>query len=291
MHSCLRSPFVGALVAGVLMVGPSVATATPACDGPCAGAAAIAEGTVDVNAGYTLTVRSEPRSSAAKVAELADGAKIRIVCQIGGEQSTGTFGTSRLWDKLEQGGYVSDTYVFTGSDGRIAPDCAPAPAPPPPPAAPDPARPVAPASPAVQPAGLPADVTLTDDYPYKRRSPSKDDKWGFFYRECTSFVAFRLNRFKGLKFKNLMRDGHFSNAQNWDNNARKIGFPVDERATVGSVMVRDSGRFGHVAIVAKVTAKRFFVEEYNHNGGHRYGTRWVKFSQTSQWDHFIHFRT
>jgi hypothetical protein len=43
--------------------------------------------------------------------------------------------------------------------------------------------------------------------------------------------------------------------------------------------------------VAKVTAKRFFVEENDHNGGHRYGTRWITFSQTSQWDHFIHFRT
>jgi surface antigen/uncharacterized protein YraI len=284
MHDCLRRPFVaGALVAAALTIGPSVATA-----------AAAAEGTVDVHAGYTLTVRSAPRSGAAKVGELADGAKVRIVCQIAGEQSTGTFGTSRLWDRLQQGGYVSDTYVFTGSDGRIAPDCAPAPAPPAPPAGPvpaPPAAPAAPAAPAVQPARLPADVTLTDDYPFKNKSPRDSEKWGFFHRECTSFVAFRLNKFKGLKFSNGMRDGHFGNAQNWDNNARKIGFPVDERATVGSVMVRDRGKFGHVAIVAKVSAKRFLVEEYNHNGGHAYDKRWIKFSATSEWSHFIHFRT
>ena len=40
-----------------------------------------------------------------------------------GQRVTGTFGTSRLWDKLARGGFVSDAFVHTGSDGRVAPWC------------------------------------------------------------------------------------------------------------------------------------------------------------------------
>jgi hypothetical protein len=32
------------------------------------------------------------------------------------------FSTTTLWDKIGAG-YVSDAYVSTGSDGRVAPDC------------------------------------------------------------------------------------------------------------------------------------------------------------------------
>ena len=31
-------------------------------------------------------------------------------------------GAEKLWDKIN-GGYVTDTYVATGSDGRVAPNC------------------------------------------------------------------------------------------------------------------------------------------------------------------------
>ena len=52
---------------------------------------------------------------------------MKIVCQTRGEKVTGKFGTSRLWDLVAigngRGVYVTDTYVFTGSDGRVAPDC------------------------------------------------------------------------------------------------------------------------------------------------------------------------
>ena len=40
---------------------------------------------------------------------------------------SGKFGTSNLWDLIAigngRGVYVTDTYVYTGSDGRVAPDC------------------------------------------------------------------------------------------------------------------------------------------------------------------------
>ena len=130
----------------------------------------------------------------------------------------------------------------------------------------------------------PASVTLKDDYPYKTDSPEDVDPWDFFKRECTSFVAYRLNEV--MEFKNGMGGGRFSNAHNWDNNARRLGYKVDKNATVGSVMVRESGRFGHVAIVAKVAKKRVFVEQYNAGGSHRYSKGWLPRAGKK----FIHFK-
>jgi surface antigen len=239
-----------------------------------------AKGKVKVNPGYTLTVRDAPNSGGAKVRKLGDGANVTIVCQTVGEQTTGTYGTSKLWDKLIHGGYVSDTYIYTGSDGRVAPECPDA----------GPSTPTPAPQPAQQPKGRPRDVTLRNDYQYPTASPREADPWGFYYRECTSFVASRLNRLKGFTFSNRMNGGHFGDAGNWDDNARALGFRVDNTPTVGSVMVRDSGTWGHVAIVAKVTKTQFMVEEYNHNVDHGYGTRWISRAPNSDWDHFIHFR-
>jgi surface antigen len=282
----LGGPLAGAaLFAGALTIGATLAAAQPACDtpgNPCPQGASSAPGVIDVSAGYTLTVRRAPRKNAAKVRKLADGARVRIVCQTDGDQMTGTFGTSRLWDQLQNGGYVSDTYVYTGSDGRVAPECAPEATPEPRPAPHTPTKPV----------GQPANVTLTDDYPFKARDPRNADPWAFYYRECTSFVAFRLNKLKGFKFTNRMDGGHFGDGGHWDDNARALGYRVNNTPTVGSVMVRDSGTWGHVAIVAKVTAKSIVIEEYNHDVRHGYGTRTISRSARGQdWDHFIHFRT
>ncbi len=282
----MLAPLAGAAaVAACLGLAPAAATARPVCDSagnPCPSGPSTAPGRVDVAAGYTLAARRAPRTNARKLRSLADGRRVRIVCQTRGERVTGTFGTSRLWDKLAGGGYVSDTYVYTGADGRVAPECPPRTR----------SRPQNhPTAPQAQ-KGRPRSVRLRNDYPYPTASPHDADRWGFFYRECTSFVAYRLNRLKGFTFTNRMRGGHFGDAGHWDDNARALGFRVDRRPTVGSVMVRDSGTWGHVAIVAKVTRTRFLVEEFNHDVGHGYGQRWLSRSSSSpEWDRFIHFRT
>jgi surface antigen len=157
--------------------------------------------------------------------------------------------------------------------------------PPGPPPVPPPQPPQPPPPPVPPPLGaLPPSVTLRDDYAYKDRSPNGVDPWRFYFRECTSFVAFRLNRV--MRFSNTMRGGRFGNAKNWDDNARRLGYRVDGDATVGSVMVRDSGRSGHVAIVAKAEPGRVYVEQYNAGGTHRYSRKWV----TRNGKAFIHFK-
>lgn len=250
-------------VAGLGLVGAADAN-RPAGEG--GGGFKYAPGTVDVKPGKRLAVRSAPSTEAGVRRRLADGAKVRIKCQTTGSTVTGTFGTSNLWNRLAKGGYVSDTYIYTGSDGRVAPDCggdAPAPA----------------------PTGNPASITLRDDYPYASDSWHEADPWAFYKRECTSFVAFRLN--KVMDFHNHMRGGRFSNAENWDENARAIGFKVNRKPRKGSVMVRNSGAYGHVAMVAKVGKGRVYVEQYNAGGSHRYSKEWLSITDAMT---FIHFK-
>jgi surface antigen len=132
---------------------------------------------------------------------------------------------------------------------------------------------------------LPASIRLHNDYPFRNASPNEIDPWAFYKRECTSFVAYRLN--KVMRFSNHMRGGHFGNAMNWDDNARAIGFRVNRRPRVGSVMVRNSGTFGHVATVARVRPHRVFVEQYNAGGTHTYSKQWLPKSSVMT---FIHFK-
>ncbi|WP_411071099.1 SH3 domain-containing protein [Streptomyces sp. cmx-4-25] len=74
--------------------------------------------------GYRLNVRSGPGTQYPIVRALALGATVAISCQTYGEWVTGPYGTTRVWDRIAPGEYVSDSYVHTGSDGLVAPRCA-----------------------------------------------------------------------------------------------------------------------------------------------------------------------
>jgi uncharacterized protein YraI len=104
---------LGTLAAAAAIV---LAGATPAL---------AATGTVNTDSGVAVTVRSSPSTTASAVGTIASGTAVTIDCQATGTTVTGKYGTSDVWDHVPSaGGYVSDTYVFTGSDGRVAPDCA-----------------------------------------------------------------------------------------------------------------------------------------------------------------------
>ncbi|MFD1423238.1 SH3 domain-containing protein [Laceyella tengchongensis] len=77
---------------------------------------------MNTTSGASVNVRSGPGTSYAIVGSVADGQKVTITCQKRGETVTGTYGTSNLWDYIGTG-YISDTYVYTGSDGQVAPTC------------------------------------------------------------------------------------------------------------------------------------------------------------------------
>lgn len=73
-------------------------------------------------AGPALTVRSGPGTGFAAVSSVSNGSRVRIRCHSRGTRVSGTYGTTTLWDNIGSG-YVSDAYVYTGSDGRVAPMC------------------------------------------------------------------------------------------------------------------------------------------------------------------------
>jgi uncharacterized protein YraI len=73
--------------------------------------------------GVRLNVRSGPGTDYNIVRVLPYGAKVPIYCQAPGTTVAGPYGTSKIWDNINNGEYVADAYVQTGSDGYIAARC------------------------------------------------------------------------------------------------------------------------------------------------------------------------
>ncbi|KAF9351230.1 hypothetical protein BGX26_010723 [Mortierella sp. AD094] len=87
-----------------------------------------ASGTVRT-AGGPLSVHSGPSASSPVVGSIKNGATVKIDCTATGTKVTGKYGTSTVWDHVP-GGYVTNTYVYTGKKGAVAPPCHSAPKPP-----------------------------------------------------------------------------------------------------------------------------------------------------------------
>ena len=62
-----------------------------------------------------------------------------------------------------------------------------------------------------------------NDYPSNLANARKDslvDPWSFYNRECTSFVAWKLNHDNGVAFRDFYGGRHWGNAENWGPTAR-----------------------------------------------------------------------
>ncbi|WP_413473644.1 tape measure protein [Streptococcus parauberis] len=108
-----------------------------------------------------------------------------------------------------------------------------------------------------------------DDYPAKWKGMGKDaiaDPWGYFIRECVSFVANRLNN-SGV---NPSLFSGLGNGNQWVS-AR---VPHMSKPKIGSVAVYGPGsEFGnHVAMVTGVNGDKYSGEEYNWSGDGLYHT-------------------
>ena len=117
---------LGAVASVALTTAPATASTTaqaaPASMSVSTSASTSAPGTVNTS-GAPLTVRSGPSTSYGSVGSVADGTRLTIACQTYGSTVSGTYGTSKIWDKLSTGGYVADAYVYTGTDGLAAALC------------------------------------------------------------------------------------------------------------------------------------------------------------------------
>lgn len=79
--------------------------------------------TYPVAPGVRLNVRSGPGTGYNITRTLPEGSSVPIFCQTPGTTVSGYYGTSNIWDNIDNGEYVSDTYVKTGSDGYVADRC------------------------------------------------------------------------------------------------------------------------------------------------------------------------
>lgn len=137
---------------------------------------------------------------------------------------------------------------------------------------------------------LPLSAFAADDYPSEYKQYGRDevvDRWNFYNRECTSFVAWRLNNNNGVPFHNYYGGVRWGHAYNWDDAARSIGITVNSTPAVGAVAYWDSGTYGHVAWVSAVSSGNITIEEYNVNWNGNYNTRTISSSDPSG---YIHIR-
>ena len=69
-------------------------------------------------------LRSGPGTNYRRVGQLGGNAPVTVVCQEpNGEAITGPYGTTRIWDKLSNGAWITDAFVYTGSNGLVAKKC------------------------------------------------------------------------------------------------------------------------------------------------------------------------
>ncbi|WP_270335222.1 tape measure protein [Streptococcus infantarius] len=104
---------------------------------------------------------------------------------------------------------------------------------------------------------------IGDDYQFKNRAAdSGADPWGYFFKECVSFVASRLSN-QGV---NARLFSHLGNGNQWLN-AR---VPHSSTPRPGMVAVYAKNGQNHVSTVSGVSGDTFSGEEYNYARSHAY---------------------
>lgn len=108
------------------------------------------------------------------------------------------------------------------------------------------------------------------------------DSWGMYNRECVSYTAFKV----AASGRNMPYWGGRGNANQWDDDARADGIPVDGSPRAGDVAISNSGAFGHAMYVESVNGNGTInISQYNVNLDGRYSTNTISVGSLV----FIHF--
>lgn len=96
------------------------------------------------------------------------------------------------------------------------------------------------------------------------------DDWGMYNRECVSYTAFKV----AISGRSMPYWGGRGNANQWDDDARADGIPVDNNPTPGAVAISNAGAYGHAMYVESVNGDGTFnLSQYNASLDGRYSTR------------------
>lgn len=137
----------------------------------------------------------------------------------------------------------------------------------------------------------PAPITVIgDNYPHKSATPCGSSAWCvngswyhptrlFAYRNCTDFVAYRLNTANKVAFTNNFKGVTWGNAKQWRAAAQQAGYRVDSTPKRGAIAYSSAGTYGHVAWVERVNSNgTVVIEEYNYGTTGKYNRRTVNTS-------------
>jgi surface antigen/FtsZ-binding cell division protein ZapB len=108
------------------------------------------------------------------------------------------------------------------------------------------------------------------------------DPWGMYKRQCVSYTAWKVYK----SGRHMPYWGGHGNANQWDENARAAGIPVDGNPRIGDVAVSNKGVYGHVMYVEAVYGDgTIYISQYNAGWDGRYSEARVSTSGLV----FIHF--
>jgi surface antigen/peptidoglycan hydrolase CwlO-like protein len=118
--------------------------------------------------------------------------------------------------------------------------------------------------------GSACDTAHGDTYPSPWCSSAQDsmlDYWGMFNRECVSYTAWKVSE----SGRHMPYWGGIGNANQWDDNARNSGIPVDGSPRAGDVAIKNSGPYGHAMYVESVNPNGTInISQYNASLDGRY---------------------
>jgi surface antigen len=102
-----------------------------------------------------------------------------------------------------------------------------------------------------------------DTYPDVWRNSPQDsmiDSWGMYNRECVSYTAWKVYS----TGRYMPYWGGIGNANQWDDNARRMGIPVDTNPRPGDVAIAHWGYYGHAMYVESVNPDGTInISQYN----------------------------
>jgi surface antigen len=108
------------------------------------------------------------------------------------------------------------------------------------------------------------------------------DPWGMYLRQCVSYTAWKVS----ASGRHMPFWGGRGNANQWDDNARRAGIPVDYTPRAGDVAVSNAGTYGHVMYVEAVHGDgTISISQYNAGWDGRFSTG----RRTTAGLLFIHF--
>jgi surface antigen len=91
-----------------------------------------------------------------------------------------------------------------------------------------------------------------------------------YNRECVSYTAFKV----AASGRYMPYWGGYGNANQWDDNARAAGIPVDTSPRAGDVAISNRGTYGHAMYVESVNGNGTInISQYNAALDGRYSTR------------------